>query len=230
MLDKYKLPATFFIPGLTAESYPDLCREIAARGHEMGVHGYCHELSYESCDHELSIMEQSMEILKRFSGKYPVGFRSPSGELSKNTVKILVDKGFVYDSSLSADDFTPYYLRSGDEYEILMRKPVKFGKDTKLVEIPWSWSLDDFPHFEFVQMESFRCQGLSPPSRVKESWLGDFDYCYHNIKNGFFMIIMHPQCIGRGARMLMLEEIIQYVNSKPGVWWTTLAEIARCFY
>ena len=54
LMDEYGLKASFFIPGFTAEQYPDLVKEILARGHEVAGHGYMHrrpaELTLEGRD------------------------------------------------------------------------------------------------------------------------------------------------------------------------------------
>ncbi|MDP0497995.1 MAG: polysaccharide deacetylase, partial [Verrucomicrobiota bacterium JB024] len=54
---------------------------------------------------------------------------------------------FLYDSSCMANDYSPYYIRSGDKWSV--DQPYEFGKPTDIVELPVSWSLDDFPEAEY---------------------------------------------------------------------------------
>jgi peptidoglycan/xylan/chitin deacetylase (PgdA/CDA1 family) len=177
-------------------------------------------------EEEDGILTKGAEALERVTGEKPRGYRSPAWDLSPNSVDLFVEHGFVYDSSQMANDFTPYRLRNGDQ--VSMEEGIKFGEEVNVIEIPVTWGLDDFPQFEFLLFPIY-LMGLSNPSKVKESWLGDFDYCYDHIPGGVWVLTMHPQCIGRGHRMIMLEEIIEYINSKPGVWWTTMIEVANAW-
>lgn len=227
LLDKYNIKSTWFVPGHTADTYPDVVKEVHRRGHEIGHHGYCHESPVKfTREEEDGILTKGAEALERVTGEKPRGYRSPAWDLSPNSVDLFVEHGFVYDSSQMANDFTPYRLRNGDQ--VSMEEGIKFGEEVNVIEIPVTWGLDDFPQFEFLLFPIY-LMGLSNPSKVKESWLGDFDYCYDHIPGGVWVLTMHPQCIGRGHRMIMLEEIIEYINSKPGVWWTTMIEVANAW-
>ena len=90
-----------------------------------------------------------------------------------------------------------------------------------------SWLLDDFPHFEYYRVANRSNQGLSAPSKVEEIWRGEFDFMYQEIPNGVYTLTMHPQVIGRGHRMLMLERLIDYFAAHDGVRFTTLATRPR---
>jgi peptidoglycan/xylan/chitin deacetylase (PgdA/CDA1 family) len=227
LLDKYNIKSTWFVPGHTADSYPDVVKEVHRRGHEIGHHGYCHESPVKfTREEEDGILTKGAESLERVTGEKPRGYRSPAWDLSPNSVDLFVEHGFVYDSSQMANDFTPYRLRNGDQ--VSMEEGIKFGEEVNVIEIPVTWGLDDFPQFEFLLFPTY-LMGLSNPSKVKESWLGDFDYCYDHIPGGVWVLTMHPQCIGRGHRMIMLEEIIEYINGKAGVWWTTMIEVANAW-
>jgi hypothetical protein len=146
--------------------------------------------------------------------------------MSPNTIGLLVDHGFVYDSSMTGDDFRPYKCRLNDVAS--MTEAYKFGEETSLLEIPSYWSLDDFPIFEFV-LRPITLPGLAHPSRVLEIWLGDFDYMYERVIGGVYDLIMHPQVIGRGHRMLMLERIIRHIRGRPGVWFARMIDVAKAW-
>ncbi|ETN86638.1 polysaccharide deacetylase [Necator americanus] len=128
LLEKYSVPVSFYVPAVSALLYPDEQRRIVDAGHEIGVHGWIHELNskLEFAD-ERDLLGRSMDTLEKITGKRPTGFRSPSGDFSKNTLQILQELGFAYDSSLGADD---------DCYELEMD-----GEPTGLVEIPFDWGL-----------------------------------------------------------------------------------------
>src|SRR6185295_3439017 len=131
VFDRQAVPATFFVPAVTAPLYPATLPEILKRGrHEIGVHGYIHEsLPDLGPGEEERLLERALAELTRAVGKRPVGYRAPFGTFSAGTIALLVKHGFFYDSSLMAHD---------DPYEL-----VSAGAPTGLVELPLSWSLVD---------------------------------------------------------------------------------------
>ena len=232
LLDRSAITATFFITGHTADTYRDTVRDIAAAGHEIGHHGYLHEnpIGLGSKEKEREVLLRGFAALDRAAGVRPVGYRSPSWDNSPFTTELLVEAGFRYESSLMADDFTPYWCRVGDV--IRPDGPYEFGQAVDLVEMPVSWILDDFPHFEPVNLRAaggLLSVGLSAPSKVEEIWRGDFDFMYREIDGGVFNLTMHPQVIGRGHRLLMLERLIAYFQGHDGVRFTTLSQAAADF-
>lgn len=226
MLREWKIRSTWFIPGHTAETYPDIARQIASEGHEIGNHGYFHSHPKGPEDEE-RILVRGNEVLERVTGKHPIGFRAPGAGLSSNMVSLLLKHGFLYDSSLMGDDFTPHYMRVGDEAP--EDAPYKFGKPVDVVEIPFTWGLDDFPAFEYVTIRGSIQQGLSSPNAVYDIWAGDFDYLYERLGEGVYTLTMHPQVIGRGHRLLMLEKLVEHIRSRPGVTFLTMSEVASEF-
>lgn len=223
LLRKYEIAASFCVPGHTALSYPDLVRRIADGGHEIVHHGWVHEnpADFSEQDERRNI-ERGLEAIFAAAQVVPKGYRSPSWDFSERTIGILKDFGFVYDSSLMGSDFTPYYARQGDVFDDV--NPFIFGENIDLVELPVSWLMDDFPHFEFVENDTY---GLSAPSKVEEIWKGEFDYAHQHVSDGIFSITMHPQVIGRGHRMLMLERLIQYFSADGKAHFTTLIDYAE---
>lgn len=212
LLDRFGIRATWFVPGHTADTYPTAVEDIAKRGHEVGHHGYCHEnpvaLEYPK---ERKIIEMGLASLEKITGKRPIGYRSPSWDLSPNSINLLLEYGFVYDSSMMGNDFSPYWCRQGDQYDL--ESKYKFGKPVELLEMPVTWGLDDFPAFEYVSLPNKLYPGLRSPGQVYDIWMGDFDYMRANIPDGVFILTMHPQVIGRGHRMLFLEKILTTMDS-----------------
>jgi peptidoglycan/xylan/chitin deacetylase (PgdA/CDA1 family) len=223
LLAKHKIPGTFCVPGHTALAYPDLIKRINAEGHEIAHHGWVHEnpADFDEAG-ERRNMELGLEALQKAAGVRPKGYRSPSWDFSTNTIKILLDYGFSYDSSLMGGDFIPYYARMGDKYDD--KSPYVFGPNVDLVELPITWLLDDFPHFEFVDKDTY---GLSAASKVEEIWKDEFDYARLNAPGGLFNLTMHPQVIGRGYRMMMLERLINHYKSFSDVKFTTLIDYVK---
>ncbi len=228
LLEREKIPATFFVPGHTAETYPDTVRAIADAGHEVGHHGYLHENPVTlSPEEERRVLERGMDALDRTLGRRPIGYRSPAWDNSPHTIELLLEYGFRYESSLMGHDFVPYWCRVGDV--IQADGPYLFGQEVDLVEMPVSWVLDDFPHFEYVRLGNRLSPGLSAASKVEEIWCAEFDFMCRDVPDGVFTLTMHPQVIGRGHRMLMLERLIDHMKEGAGIQFSTLAQAAETF-
>lgn len=222
LLRRHDIRSTFFIPGHTALAYPDLVRAIHADGHEIGHHGWVHEDPTKlDPDAERSAFQRGLEVLDRVAGVRPTTYRSSAAAFSANTIDVLMEFGMRCDSSCSASDFTPYYLRNRDRWSTT--GPYEFGETTNIVELPFSWGLDDFPHMEFMSGLS---TDQSPPSVVREIWHGEFDYAYVNVPGGVFTLCMHPQVIGRGHRLVLLDGLVEHFASHEGVRFEPLGEYA----
>lgn len=220
LLQERKIKATFFIPGHTVLAFPKTVEDIAAGGHEIGHHGWVHENPVSTtADQERWIMDKGLEAIDKVVGQRPVGYRSPAWDNSPRTVPLLLEYGFTYESSLMGNEYDAYWCRVGDEWS--KTDPWKFGKPVDLVELPVSWMLDDFPHFEVILGSN---PGYTSPRAVLQMWIDEFDYLYDRIGKGLFNVTMHPQTIGRGARMLILEGLIDHIQGKRGVTFGTLAE------
>jgi peptidoglycan/xylan/chitin deacetylase (PgdA/CDA1 family) len=153
LLSRYNIRATFFVPAETARRHPDLVKEIHLQGHEIGHHGDIHENPVDlKIEEERRILATGIETLEKITGKRPLGYRSPSWDLGKNSVQLLREYGFIYDSSMMADDYHLYYVEDK-------------GEPTHLVEVPVSWELDDAPHFLFMFRPVYYA-GMSTPSKV----------------------------------------------------------------
>jgi peptidoglycan/xylan/chitin deacetylase (PgdA/CDA1 family) len=222
LLDEYRIKGTFYVPGHTALAFPQTVVDIAAAGHEVGHHGWVHENPATATpERERWILEKGLEALDNVAGIRPVGYRSPGWDNSPSTVPLLLEYGFKYESSLMGGEYDGYWCRVGDEWS--KTEPWKFGKPVDLVELPVSWMLDDFPHFEAIIGVN---PGYKSPRDLLQVWIDEFDYLYDKIGAGIFNVTMHPQTIGRGARMLLLEGLIQHAKGKDGVTFSTCADYA----
>lgn len=207
------IAATWFIPGHTLHTYPELCRRIHAEGHEVGHHGYLHEpaatLSREA---EEAVLVRGLAAIREVIGVPPRGYRSPAWDLSPHTVDLLAAHGFVYDTSMMAHDTQPYRARRGDAFGTDGR--AAFGTATRLIEMPVSFSLSDYQHFEYTNV----LPGLRSSSGVLENWVDDFRYMARRDDWGVLTYTVHPEAIGRGHRMLFLERLIDALEDLGAVF------------
>jgi len=226
LLEEYDVPATFFTPGHTLDSFPDRSREIVEAGHGVQHHGWSHTppSAFDSRAAERADVERGIESIERVTGERPTGYRSPSWDLSEHTLDILQELGFDWDSSGMATDYTPYYLREGwaapadDVYDP--------GTETDVLELPVSWKRDDYPAFAFRGGELW---GFADPARVVENWAAEFDWMYDTVEGGVYTLTMHPQVSGRGQILPHVETLIEHMRSKPGVAFRRMDDVAREF-
>jgi peptidoglycan/xylan/chitin deacetylase (PgdA/CDA1 family) len=208
ILDRYDVKASFYVPAVAALLYPDEQRQLVAEGHEIGIHGWIHELNsilpYEA---ERDLMMRSADTLEKITGKRSVGLRTPSWDFSPNTLAIEKEMGLLYDSSLMADE---------DCYELLLH-----GEPTGIVEFPVEWVRDDAVYFMTNRFQSLR--PYTPPTDVFDIFRREFDLAYE--EGGVFQLTMHPHIIGYRSRVWILEEIIRYAKAKGDVWFATHADI-----
>ncbi len=211
LLDKYDIPASFFVPAVSALLHQEEIKAIVSKGrHEVGLHGWIHERnSLLSEDEERELMRKSFDTLRELTGKAPAGIRTPSWDFSLYTLKIIKEMGLIYDSSLMADD-RPYEL-------------LQDGKPTGIVELPVEWLLDDYPYFGFSRYTSVRPH--IQPMDVFSIWAAEFEKSYE--EGTLFVLTMHPKYIGHRSRIAMLETLIQYIQSHENVWFATHEDIAR---
>ena len=202
------IKATWFVPGFTIESWPRESAAVAAAGHEIAHHSWAHiPPANQSRDEEEADLVRANENIRQLTGRTARGYRSPSWDLSEHTIDLLIKHGFLYDSSLMGADYVPYRARRGDRAEL--GQPLKLGDPTDLIEMPISWSLDDYPHFEFVRTPQTVLPGLQPARAVMQSWLDEFLYMKKTVDWGVLTYTMHPFVIGRGYRMLALEGLVE---------------------
>lgn len=227
LLREYGIPATFFTPGVTAETFPRIVETIVEDGHELAHHGWAHEHPAQlSREAESEALDRGIAALERIGGVRPVGYRSPGVAPSASTTELLLDRGFEYDSSLSGHDYEPYWGRVGDRWSTTKR--YEFGEPVRLVELPFSHVLNDWPYFTFL-VKPVSVAGLAPPSTVLEIWKGEFDYLRSRIGHGVLVVTMHPQVIGNGHRQEMLRMFIDHVWSSEGDCFTRCGDYARAW-
>ena len=209
-LARHGVPASFYVPAVTAMLYPDEQRAVAAAGHEIGIHGWIHERNSvlpEAAERDL--MLRSADTLERIAGVRPVGIRTPSWDFSPHTLAITREMGLLYDSSLMADV---------DCYELLLD-----GEPTGVVELPVEWIRDDAVYFNMNRFSGLR--PYTPPEGVFDIFRRELEAAAE--EGGVFQLTMHPHMIGYRSRMWILDELIRHARSLGPVWFATHAEVVR---
>ncbi len=210
VLDRHQVPASFFIPAVSALLHPHMIQDIQASplSHEIGVHGWIHERLPLLADEneEQRLLDQSVDALAKLTGRRPVGYRAPSWKFSRWTLGQIKAAGFLYDSSLMASD---------DAYEILLD-----GSPSGVVELPIERILDDAPYF------GGNADGSMPsPDEVYQVFKSEFDVA--SDEGGLYILTMHPHFMGHRSRAAMLDRLIAYMKGTRGVWFATHEQIAR---
>ena len=219
MLQRFGIPATWFIPGFTIESWPRECERVVAAGHEVAHHSWAHiPPANQTRAEEEADLVRANDAIRRLTGRTARGYRSPSWDLSDHTLDLLVKHGFLYDSSLMGGDYLPYRPRRGDT--AVLGQPFGFGETMPLMELPISWSLDDYPHFEFQRLPNSIQTGLQSARTVMENWHDEFLYMKKSVEWGVLTDTMHPLVIGRGYRMLAFERLVDQLVGDGAVFLT----------
>jgi peptidoglycan/xylan/chitin deacetylase (PgdA/CDA1 family) len=218
ILARQEVRGTFFIPGFTAESYPDVVRQIADGGHEVAHHGYLHEpMQGIDAATEASYMDRGLEALEKVAGIRPVGYRAPWWELNWHSPALLADRGFLYDSSLLDGD-APYRM------SVASGSPSGAGDTRDIVEIPVDWTLDDWEQYAFYP--GVTGSGvIESPAKVLEMWTLEAEA--HHSQGSCFVLTNHPFISGRPSKAVALERLIERVKGMDGMWVTTLEQIAE---
>ena len=203
--DEFAIKASYYIPGYEAEIYPWILPTLGEKGHEVGLHGYHHELVNQLSDEENArVVDKAIHVFQRQLGFAPIGYRSPAWELTSALPAQLQERGIFYDSSLMGFDH-PYSVNG-------------------LTELPVNWLTDDAVYFKFSGggLDNWH---PAPPQLVLSSWLEEWEAIYEF--GGLFMLTVHPWISGKGQRIRMLRQLLQHVSKKSNVWITTAQEVAQ---
>jgi peptidoglycan/xylan/chitin deacetylase (PgdA/CDA1 family) len=238
LFERYGLRTTWFIPGHSIETFPEQTAQVVDAGHEVGVHGYSHENPIAMTrEQEMQVLDRSIELIEKVAGRRPTGYVAPWWEFSPITNELLLERGIKYDHSLMHNDFTPYYVRVGDKWTNIdysagsaadWMKPLTRGRETDLIEIPANWYLDDLPPMMFIKA-SPNSHGFVNPRDIEQMWRDQFDWVYREMDYGVVTFTIHPDVSGRPQVLLMLERLIEHLNTHEGVRWATFDEIADDF-
>ena len=201
MLDRLGVAGTFFVPGIVAEENPDLLPGLVDRGHEVGLHGYFHELAGDVSDAGFTgALEAAIALFERQVGR-PAGFRSPAWEMTPHMLRECARLG-LWDSSLMGDD-APYTLGG-------------------VTEIPVRWDNDDAIFQKFLGPGD---RTPRPDVEVAGQWRADADATIG--AGGLFMLTVHDWISGRPSRVAALETLWSDLAARKGLWMTTCGALAE---
>ena len=213
LLERREVRATFFCPGFTARRYPDLLRRVRDAGHEIAHHGYLHEsVAGMTPEQEAAMLDRGLEALEKVTGRRPIGYRAPMWEATYSTAGLLLDRGFLYDSSLM-DCEMPYELAEGPEEDA-----------RSLVEIPVHWALDDWEQYAYLP-DVFGSGLIEDPEKAFSMWRADL-VAMHDA-GCCFALTNHPFLSGRPARLRVLDRLVGLMQDLPDLWITTAQDIAE---
>ncbi len=237
LFERVSITTTWFIPGHSIETFPDEMTQVAEAGHEIGAHGYSHENPISmNPKQERDVLERSIELIEKISGKAPRGYVAPWWEMSDRTAGLLLEYGFLYDHSQNYNDFIPFYARVGDSWTNVnydssaqsWMKPLVRGEEINLVEFCGNWYVDDLPPMMFIK-QSPNSHGFVNPRDIEILWRDQFDWVYQNLNYSVFPVTLHPDVSGRPQVLLMLERLINYWKSFPDVHFVTFEQSATFF-
>jgi peptidoglycan-N-acetylglucosamine deacetylase len=203
LLERRGIKGSFYVPAVVAEDHPEMLPGLVAKGHEIGLHGYFHEIVAETSDEEFTrVFEASIALFEKQIGRRPTGFRSPAWEMTPHMLAEVKRMGF-YDSSLMGFD-TPYTIDG-------------------VTEVPVQWSTDDAIFFKFLGGGADHWPPVGT-DRILAAWREEWQ-ALHRF-GGLFMLTVHDWISGRAARVAMLERLLEEVQAADGVWIATVEEIA----
>ncbi len=209
ILERHRVTATFFVPGVTALRYPETVKAIVGAGHEIGVHGYLHEeLPSLSPAERKDTLLRSIGVIERASGQRPTAHRAPMWEMTWDYPELLAQEGFLYDSSLMDSDH-PYELATSEG---------------SLVELPLHWGLDDWEQYCYLPGVSGTGY-IAEPDVAARLWRSELEGM--RAFGGLWILTNHPFLSGRPGRSLALDRLIGEVTAMEDVWTASLGQIAQ---
>lgn len=219
-LQRYGITTTWFVPTHTMRTFPDAVTRVIDAGHEIAAHGVYHEyIPKLDIVEERRLLDLQIAEHEEIVGVRPLGYRSPSLDVTDSTVELLGEYGFNWDSSLMGRDFEPYHPRMVTEVD--RERGNTFGAPAQILEFPVSWYLDDFP-----ELESFASSPLIQSHDVVLSrWKDSFDFAHQRCPGGVMSFAIHPQTVGRAHHILMLERFLDHVSQHDDVWFPTMSEL-----
>ena len=184
--------------------------KVQKRARELNISWPLDEsMALLSEEEQESAIKKGIAAIEKVCGVTPKGFRSPEGELTLDTLRIAKKNGLVYSSNLCDDD-RPYWKDLGED---------------KILEIPIHWVNYDLPYFAFNYHPAFPAgQGrIANYTGVLNNWKDEFFGCH---EYGLcYVLQLDPAAIGAPGRIGLLEELLDYIETFDGVWWTTGEEM-----
>ena len=95
-----------------------------------------------------------------------------------------------------------------------------------MIELPFSWTLDDYVYLEFVTFRRMLMPGLRRPEDMFANFTGDVRWMVREVRHGVCTVVFHPQVIGRGHRLLALEDWLDEISGL-GVVFAQMGQVAQ---
>lgn len=208
LLDKYQIKATFFVCGTTAEKYPDAVQAARKSGHEIAGMSYSFDrVRTASAERERSIVRQSAQVLEGITGSRIQGWRCPDYRISPQTLDILAEEGFTWDSSLLNDDL-PYFFQCGAR---------------RLLEIPFTTSTADktFIGYPYPQRGG--------PDGLANVWNNEFEVLYGESRRStrFLILSLQTWATGRPAPLRILSQFLDRLVGHEEFWFARCSDISK---
>ena len=212
ILDTYArmgLKQTFFMPAWCMERYPETVEAMLNAGHEVAHHSWRHENPATHSDEiEEALFSKACDTHVRMTGRMPRGYRAPVYSTTQAMIDRMIERGFLYDSSLMADD-VPYVMQT---------------EAGRLVEMPPHWGNDDWPPFAHYEEIGYMMPVRAPSDGLR-AFFEEFDAAYET--GGFWMPVLHPFLTGRLARWRLFEIWLEGIVKRDDVWFAPLEDIAN---
>jgi peptidoglycan/xylan/chitin deacetylase (PgdA/CDA1 family) len=223
--DRQDVPATWFVPGHTIESFPEVSGDVWDRGHEVQHHGWSHRAlpSFETRADERRDLERGIEAVRDLTGRRPRGFRTPDGGFSEHTIDLLEELGFEWDSSGASHDFEPCHLHKGARAPV--DEPYDPGEPTDIVEIPKVWHRDDWMQL-FPVVSGPEWVAFETEPAVFDRWTEELEWMHEHVDGGVYVLLLHPQCAGRVPFLTRLEAFVERFDAVDGVEFAELGDVA----
>jgi peptidoglycan-N-acetylglucosamine deacetylase len=203
--ERYEIPSSYYTDGLAVELYPDLARRVRDAGHEFLVQGWDHSFLWEqTVAEQTESIDKTIDAFEKVLDIAATGFSASAGSITPETFDIVAERGFKYCCGFRNTD-VPFIIPRAD------------GK--KLVGMN-SYALCDYNSYGHAD---------AAPRDLLQMWRDFFDTMYEEGKRGYPQMLAygtHP-FLSHGYRTKPMEEVIEYIKTKPGVWITTRDKIAE---
>ncbi|GFF88319.1 peptidoglycan deacetylase [Aspergillus lentulus] len=236
---------TWFIPGHSAESFPDEVAQVVASGAEIGLHGYAHEGAYQMTpQQERDVLVKCIDIATKLTGKKPAGYRAPLYQLRESTLDLLEEFGFEYDASLTDHDCHPFFAPRRPPLQPIdfsqpastWMHPIPQGPGAKsevdrrpLVCVPCNWYMEDMTPMQFLP-HTPNSHGYTDVRVIENLWRDRFLWIRENEVEPIFPVLMHPDTSGMAHVIGMVERLLGWVKGwGDEVEFCQTGEIARWF-
>lgn len=200
----HRVRATIMVCGILAERYPHIVKRIADAGHEVAAHSYTMDMMsiYMSEEEERRNIQRNVELIRKATGKRPVGWINPRGTPSPHTARLLAEEGFEWHGDTLNDDL-PYLVRFGSK---------------SIVALPSTMDVNDLPLY---------MKHGQPPGVYVENFREWLHYVRKREKGACKIDpTAHAHVFGRPAGIWAFERVMEIAKKSKDVWIGTRAEVA----